>query len=121
MRPMSFVNVGIIGPGCPARRAAARLRRAFVRPILAAPPVRATQPLILLQISVKAFSHGMSTCLSTNKEPHTKQKKNFPLELRTKTICLTSILQNSCYVSKECEQLKKICWKKDSDSCNIIW
>ena len=85
MRSMSFVNVGIIGPGCPARLAAARLRRAFVRPILAAPPVRATQPSILLQISVKAFSHGMSTGLFTGKEPHTKQKNNFPLELRAKT------------------------------------
>ena len=85
MRPMSFVNVGIIGPGCPARLAAARLRRAFVRPILAAPPVRATQPSILLQISVKAFLHGMNTSLFTGKEPHTKQKKYFPLELRAKT------------------------------------
>jgi len=82
---MSFVNVGIIGPGCPARLAAARLRRAFVRPILAAPPVRATQPSILLQISVKAFLHGMNTSLFTGKEPHTKQKKYFPLELRAKT------------------------------------
>ena len=86
MRPMSFVNVGIIEPGRPARLAAARLRRAFVRPILAAPPVRAIQPSILLQISVKAFSHGMNTGLFTGKEPHTKQKKNFPLELRAKTI-----------------------------------
>jgi hypothetical protein len=86
MRPMSFVYVGIIEPGCPSRLAAARLRRAFVRPILAAPPVRAIQPSILLRISVKAFSHGMNTGLSTNKEPHTKQKKYFPLELRAKTI-----------------------------------
>jgi len=86
MRPMSFVSVGIIEPGCPARLAAARLRRAFVGPILAAPPVRATQPSILLQISVKAFSHWMSTGLFTGKEPHTKQKKNFPLELRAKTV-----------------------------------
>ena len=85
MRPMSFVNVGIIEPGCPARLAAARLRRAFVRPILAPPPVRAIQPSILLQISVKAFSHGMNSGSFTGKEPHTKQKKNFPLELRTKT------------------------------------
>jgi len=85
MRPMSFVNVVIIEPGCPARLAAARLRRAFMRPILAAPPVRATQPSTLLQISVKAFSHGMSTGLLTGKEPYTKQKKNFPLELRAKT------------------------------------
>ena len=105
MRPMSFVNVGIIEPGCPARLAAARLRRAFVRPILAAPPVRATQPSILLQISVKAFSHWMSTGLFTGKEPHTKQKNNFPLELRAKTnllLCLKKrwmlLLPNSNFV-----------------------
>jgi len=30
-------------PACPARRAAARLRRAFQRPILTPPPVRAIQ------------------------------------------------------------------------------
>jgi len=38
-----------IGPACPARLAAARLRRAFVLPILAAPPVRATQTSFLLE------------------------------------------------------------------------
>jgi hypothetical protein len=32
-----------IRPACPARLAAARLRRAFAGPILAAPPVRAIQ------------------------------------------------------------------------------
>jgi len=32
-----------IGPACPARLAAARLRRACGEPILAAPPVRAIQ------------------------------------------------------------------------------
>jgi hypothetical protein len=32
-----------IRPACPARLAAAMLRRAFARPILAAPPVRAIQ------------------------------------------------------------------------------
>ena len=85
MRLMSFVNVGIIEPGRPARPAAARFRRAFVRPILTRPPIRATQPWILLQISVKAFSHGMNTGLFISKEPHTKSKKYFPLELRTKT------------------------------------
>jgi hypothetical protein len=37
------------GPVCPARLAAARLRRAFVWPILAAPPVRATQTSFLLE------------------------------------------------------------------------
>ena len=38
-----------IGPACPARLAAARLRRAFVLPILAAPPVRAIQASIPLE------------------------------------------------------------------------
>ena len=38
-----------IGPACPARLAAARIRRAFVLPILAAPPVRATQTSFLLE------------------------------------------------------------------------
>ena len=84
MRAMSLESVGIIRPGCPARPAAARFRRAFVWPILTRPPIRATQPWSLLQISVKAFSHGMNTGLFAGREPHTKQKKNFPLELRTK-------------------------------------
>ena len=86
MRQMSFESIGIIGPGCAARLAAARFRRAFVRPILTRPPVRAIQPSILLQINVKAFLHGMNTGVFTGKEPHTKQMKNFPLELRTKTL-----------------------------------
>jgi len=38
-----------VGPACPARLAAARLRRAGSRPILAAPPVRATQTSIPLE------------------------------------------------------------------------
>jgi hypothetical protein len=38
-----------IGPACPARLAAARLRRALGGPILAAPPVRAIQTLIILE------------------------------------------------------------------------
>jgi hypothetical protein len=37
-----------IRPACPARRAAARLRRACWGPILAAPPVRAIQTSFLL-------------------------------------------------------------------------
>jgi hypothetical protein len=36
-------------PACPARRAAARLRRAWHGPILAAPPVRAIQTSITLE------------------------------------------------------------------------
>jgi hypothetical protein len=86
MRQMSFESMGIIRPGFPARLAAARFRRAFVRPILTRPPIRAIQPSTLLQINVKAFSSGMNTGLFTGKEPHTKQKKIFPLELRTKTL-----------------------------------
>ncbi|MFC1793498.1 hypothetical protein ACFL3Q_07925 [Planctomycetota bacterium] len=38
-----------IGPACPARLAAARLRRACCGPILAAPPVRAIQTWIPLE------------------------------------------------------------------------
>ncbi|MFQ6036532.1 MAG: hypothetical protein ACE5NM_11905, partial [Sedimentisphaerales bacterium] len=38
-----------IRPACPARLAAARLRRALVWPILAPPPVRAIQTLFLLE------------------------------------------------------------------------
>jgi hypothetical protein len=37
------VSVACSQPGCPARPAAAMLRRAFEWPILAAPPVRAIQ------------------------------------------------------------------------------
>ena len=85
MRQMSFESVGIIRPGCPARPAAVRFRRAFSVPILTRPPIRATQPSSLLQISAKAFSHEMNTGLFTGKESLTKQKKNFPLELRAKT------------------------------------
>ena len=86
MRAMSFESVGIFRPGCPARPAAARFRRAFEWPILTGPPIRATQPSILLQISVKAFSYGMNIALPIGKESLTKQRKNFPLELRTKTL-----------------------------------
>jgi len=85
MRQMNFENVVTVRPGCPARPAAAKFRRAFAGPILTRPPIRAIQPSILLQISVKAFSHGMNTDLFIGKESLTKQKKIFPLELRTKT------------------------------------
>ena len=85
MRPTSFVNVVIIEPVCPARPAASRFRRAFVRPILTRPPIRAIQPWILLQVSVKALSQRMNIGLPIGKESLTKQKKKIPLELRTKT------------------------------------
>ena len=85
MRQMSFESVGIIRPGCPARPAAARFRRAFEWPILTRPPIRAIQPSNLSQVSVKAFSWGMNIGLPIGKESLTKQKKNFPLELRAKT------------------------------------
>jgi len=42
-----------IRPACPARLAAAMLRRAFVGPILAAPPVRAIQTSHLLQSKIE--------------------------------------------------------------------
>ena len=85
MREMSFESAGIIEPGCSARPAAARFRRAFVWPILTRPPIRAIQPSSLLQVSVKVFSQGMNSGLLIGKELHTKQKKKFPLELRAKT------------------------------------
>ena len=85
MKAMSFESVGIIRPACPARLATSRLRRAFAGPILVRPSIRAIQPSILLQISVKAFSHGMNIGLPIGKESLIKAKKNFPLELRAKT------------------------------------
>jgi len=85
MRQISFESVGIFRPVCPARPAAARFRRAFAWPILTRPPIRATQPCSLLQISIKTVSRGMNTDLFTGKESLTKKKKNFPLELRAKT------------------------------------
>ncbi len=88
MRQMSFESVGIIRPGCPARPAAARFRRAFVRPILTRPPIRATQPWSLLQLNVEAVSYGINIGLPIGKESLTKSKKNFPLELRAKTVLL---------------------------------
>ena len=49
MMPTRSISRISIRPTCPARRAAARLRRAFGRPILAAPPVRAIQVSPLLR------------------------------------------------------------------------
>ena len=86
MRPMNFESMVLIQPGCPARPAAARFRRAFDWPILTRPPIRAIQPSTLLQVSVKTSSHEMNISLPISKESLTKQKKNFPLELRAKTI-----------------------------------
>ncbi len=88
MRVRSFETLFFIEPACPARLRRPGLRRAFVRPILARPPVRAIQPLSLLQIAVKAFSHGMNIGLFTDKQSLTKSRKNFPLELRAKTTAL---------------------------------
>lgn len=45
-----------VRPACPARLAAAMLRRAFAVPILAAPPVRAIQALPLRQSRVRKLS-----------------------------------------------------------------
>ena len=86
MRPMSFENVVLIQPGWPARPAAARFRRAFDWPILTRPPIRAIQPSTLLQVSVRVFSDGTNIGLLIGKESLTKRKKNFPLELRAKTL-----------------------------------
>jgi len=88
MRQMNFENVCTIRPGCPAQPAAARFRRAFEWPILTRPPIRATQPSILLQLSVKAVSYEMNIGLPIGKESLTKQRRNFPLELRAKTTSL---------------------------------
>jgi len=48
-KPTKRASEHTVRPTCPARRAAARLRRAFWRPILAAPPVRAIQVSPLLR------------------------------------------------------------------------
>ena len=85
MSPMIYESVDMIRPGCPARLAASRFRRSFLLPILTRLPIRAIQPWSLLQIKVKAFLHGTNIDLPVGKEPLTKQRKNFPLELRTKT------------------------------------
>ena len=94
MRPIRLESVGTIRPGCPARSAAARFRRAFVRPILTRPPIRATQPWSLLQIIVNAFSYEMNTDLFMDMESLTKSKKNFPLELCTKTVAQRFLATN---------------------------
>jgi len=77
MTAMSFESVGIIRPGCPTRPAAARFRRAFEWPILTRPPIRATQPSTLLQVSVKISSHGMNIGLPIGKEFASKRQNFF--------------------------------------------
>jgi hypothetical protein len=72
-------------PGCPARLTAAMLRRAFLEPILATPPIRATQPWSLSQMCVKGLSRERNVELFSGQEPLTKSNTNFPLELRAKT------------------------------------
>ena len=121
MRAMSFESVGIFRPGCPARPAAARFRRAFEWPILTRPPIRATQPWSPLQISVKAFSYGMNIALPIGKESLTKQKKNFPLELRTKTFLLLSLASSICqttYIISILKRIRKV-EKKMTYSINV--
>ena len=59
MKQMGFESVGIIRPGCPARPAASRFRR--------------------------AFAYGGNVSLPIGQESLTKSKKNFPLEPRAKT------------------------------------
>ena len=52
VKPVKISKIRV-RPTCPARLAAAMLRRAFARPILAAPPVRAIQASHLLQSKVE--------------------------------------------------------------------
>jgi len=88
MTANSCESVVQIRPGCSARPAAARFRRAFAWPILTRPPIRAIQPWSLLQISVKTSWCGKNIGLPDGKESLTKSQKNFPLELCTKTMTL---------------------------------
>jgi len=69
-----------IGPACPARLAAARLRRAFVLPILAAPPVRATQTSFLLE------SKNKGTEIVLNEEEKLVYKKRNYWLVLTRTL-----------------------------------
>ena len=72
-------------PGCSARPAASRFRRAFSVPILTRPPIRATQPWSLSQMCVKTLLQETNIELFNSQEPLTKPNTNFPLELRAKT------------------------------------
>jgi hypothetical protein len=53
-------SVGRIRPGWPARPAAASLRRACVGPILARPPIRATQPCARPQSGDSATANSLA-------------------------------------------------------------
>jgi hypothetical protein len=74
-----------IEPGCPVRLATARLRRAWVvahsRPAVD-PTETALDPLATPS---QVFGKQSNAGLFYGQEPHTKSKKNFPLELRAKT------------------------------------
>jgi hypothetical protein len=52
-----------IEPACPARLAAARLRRACYRPILAPPPIRAIQTWITME-----SKNGKTNCLELQRK-----------------------------------------------------
>jgi hypothetical protein len=79
MKANSCQSVVQIRPGCSARPAAARFRRAFAWPILTRPPIRAIQPWGLLQISVKTSWRGKNIGLPDGKESLTKSQKSFHL------------------------------------------
>ena len=72
-------SVVYIRAGCPARLAAAMLRRAFLVPILAAPPVRATQPWSLSPTCVKTFSQEPNIEMLTGQNLSQNQTKIFHL------------------------------------------
>jgi len=72
-------------PGCTARPAASRFRRAFSVPILTRPPIRATQPWSLSQMCVKNLLQETNIELFSGPESLTKSNNIFPLELRAKT------------------------------------
>ena len=54
-------SVGRVRPVWPARPAAARLRRAAVGPILARPPIRATQPCAHPQSDGSATANSLAS------------------------------------------------------------
>ena len=80
-----LVSVACSQPGCSARPAASRFRRAFWVPILTRPPIRATQPWSLWRIRAKTLLQETNIELFSDQEPLTKSNNNFPLELRAKT------------------------------------
>ena len=76
-----------VRPGCSARPATARLRRACAGPILVRPSIRATQPWGFLQPDAKRF-RGPAHRFAHSQEPHTEPQNLFPLEPRAKTVKL---------------------------------